>query len=135
MYEILESRDIRKYEEEIDREASEVRKYRKLTVHANHIFDENQSVIWNREEVVKHNELVKAQYESGMVIVGAHRDALTSAISRYICKELNKPATIENMRIANKIWGLVHVMFDQDDYIELDNVLDIINSYTEMEDV
>jgi hypothetical protein len=43
-----------------------IRDITKLFVHKDHIFDENKSVKWNREEVEKHNALVTEQKKKAM---------------------------------------------------------------------
>lgn len=70
----------------------------------NHIFDEEKSVKWNREEVQRRNAEVTAKYKAAVDICNKQMEEFWSDVDKYIANEFNiKLETAKGLRVT--IWN------------------------------
>lgn len=99
-------------------------------VNENHIWDEEKSVRWNREECKRHNDKVHE------AIHNYHRDIsesyvhLTNAIHEYIKDYLRRNGIDISELTAKKLWDGVCVIWDEDKrHLYLDDILDLMVTF------
>lgn len=94
------------------------------TVDRNHIFDEEQSVRWNREQVVKHNEAVNEKRRSLREEKCRRIEQATVNVIKFLANDNSI-----TYALAEKVFQYVNNNFDNDHKIQhiIDDCEDIIN--------
>lgn len=93
---------------------------RKRTYPLSHIFDEEKSVKWNREEVLRVNDEIK---EHNIKIREQRFKALAEAHNNIISYLVKEYPTISKKKIEN-LYHLIYEEIFEDDYIIIQDIID-----------
>ena len=97
----------------------------------NHVFDEEKSVRWNREEVVRRNSEIENRIAQHRWDVHHSEVNLRNSVLDYIVDYFRVgDSWVEKFDrgAADAIWSRVQSTHDDDDYLYLDEYLDLIDT-------
>ena len=86
-----------------------------------HVFDENKSVKWNREEVVRQNEFQRGLQQQARDMAAKSHNNLSEAIYKYIMEELSFGCNFTHEE-AEAIWAQTIKHHDSEPWNWLDDM-------------
>lgn len=90
-----------------------------------HVFDENQTVKWNRDKVDEMNIAINKSRMERMEAVNAYKCRLDDAIAEYMCTYLEGKLSVEKCR---EILDYASMEFEESLWEgDLDNILDMLD--------
>ena len=99
------------------------------TYSANHIFDEDKSVKWNREEVIRRNEQIKNDRES---LITARYLAIMKAEDNIV-DYLSESHPLISKEKVRKLYDKIHSKFYRDYFnCTIDYVIDMCEEYLDL---
>ena len=93
-----------------------------------HVFDEDKSVKWNREEVARRNQAMHDEWKAAMEAKGESYQYLYEAIYKYIMDEavFGRRFTYNE---AKAIWQQTHNHHDQNPWDWVDEMADTMHEF------
>lgn len=95
-----------------------------------HVFDENKSVKWNREEVERHNREYKEEQER---LNKEHQELKQNTRNKIIMYILENSFTIKKEEQALRLWNYIYFHPSYKPIDDLDNMIELIDDIYSMD--